>query len=106
MITYRLKMSLEAFNGSNNCIRDTADNFYNSYVTRKKDLIKGRLKAIENQDKHVNKKKLTDDIRYLREMIDNKKEAIDLIDRFLNRYIKDTDTKIIEEAEKLVLDIK
>lgn len=98
-LTDKTMLSLLAFNGSKNCDHDSPESFYNSYISRKAVLIKGRLFAAENGDKNVNKKKLLEDMAYIREVKESKVAVLDFIKKLEERKL---DAKTIKEAGDLL----
>ena len=98
-ISKTLEMSLVAFNGSVNCDRSNAKNFYDSYVNRKKLIITGKLHALKDGDKNVNRSKLKKEADYLREALNKESEACRFIDGIFYNYVT------LKEAEDLLGDL-
>ena len=102
-ISETLKYSLVAFNGSNNCDKESTITFYHSYIKRKKELIKKKLFAIENGDANVNKRKLLKDVNYLKEAKVNEEGTMLFLEELKDRFVQPNDN-IIEEAGTLISD--
>lgn len=97
-ISKKLEFSLVAFNGSRNCNKVSVNAFYESYIIRKQQIIASKLVAYRTGNP-VNKKKLKEEIDYLKEAKENKIAAVTFIEKLLE-YENITDS-LIREAELL-----
>ena len=95
-----MEYSIVAFNGSNNCNRDTPQTFYDSYVCRKQNLISSRLCAAKKGNP-INKEKFEKDIAYLSEAKENKAAVLFFIATLLGEVLK-INSSLIKQAENLL----
>jgi len=81
-----IRNSISAFFTSKNCNRSSAEDFYNSYILRKKVVIEGKTHALE-KGSPVNQKKLNWELYILELVKRNKDFAMDIIRELLKRPV-------------------
>ena len=98
-----LANSLAAFNVSHNCDRSSPENFYQSYITRKKIIVEGKLCALKQKDKFVNATKLEWHVKSLEIAVKEKEFCMKTIRMLLSRPAVEVGGKL-EQHAKLVLE--